>query len=69
MLLLWEANIDVQFIHESSMVLDRYITAYITKAEKNSTAALWEDCNKNRTLKGNSFFIEFESLIYYNQLI
>lgn len=50
-LLLWEANMDIQYIHETSQVLDRYITTYITKSEKNSTEELWETCNKNVSLR------------------
>ncbi len=50
--MIWQANVDLQFIRESSSVLDRYITSYITKAEKNSTAAIWEECNNNKTLQG-----------------
>lgn len=34
-LLIWGANIDIQYIKESSTVLNRYITTYMTKSEKN----------------------------------
>jgi hypothetical protein len=51
-LLLWEANIDIQFIAESSYALNRYITAYITKAEKNSTESIWQECSNHKTLQG-----------------
>jgi len=49
-LLLWRANMDIQFLGEKSMVLNRYITTYITKAEKNSTQAVWDDLNKTNSL-------------------
>ena len=32
----WGGNSDWQFVGDFSMVLDRYITGYISKAEKNS---------------------------------
>lgn len=51
-LLLWEGNMDIQYIPEKSMILNRYISSYVTKAEKNATKKLWEDCNKNRSLHG-----------------
>jgi hypothetical protein len=49
-LLVWKGNMDIQFIPEKSMILNRYISNYVTKAEKNATQDLWEDCNKSRTL-------------------
>ena len=51
MLLLWGANIDLQYIGEHTMALDRYITSYITKSEKDSTKKLWDECNRSKTLK------------------
>ena len=36
LLLLWKANVDVQYIAENSMALTGYITAYVTKAEKSA---------------------------------
>ena len=50
LLLLWEGNIDIQYVGETSMSLDRYITGYITKPEKNATNQLWEECNHNKSL-------------------
>ena len=35
LLLLWKANMDIQFISESSLALGYYITGYVTKAEKS----------------------------------
>jgi hypothetical protein len=51
LLLAWKGNVDIQYIGEQSMALDRYITTYITKAEKNATKKLWEDCNKAKHLR------------------
>lgn len=53
MLLIWQANIDIQFIRDSSLVLDRYITSYITKSEKQATQEIWDTCNNNKTLQGS----------------
>ena len=50
LLLLWEGNIDIQYVGETSMSLDRYITRYITKPETNATNQLWEECNQNKSL-------------------
>ena len=32
--MLWKANIDVQFVSESSLALAHYVSRYVTKAEK-----------------------------------
>ena len=36
LLLLWQANMDIQFVAESSLALTHYVTGYITKVEKSS---------------------------------
>ena len=46
LLLLSAANLDIQFIGEFTMALDKYITVYITKPERNATQKLWDKCNK-----------------------
>ena len=43
---------DIQYIHEKSMVLNRYITCYVTKKEKSMIDTVWEDCNNKKTLQG-----------------
>ncbi len=54
-LLAWEANTDIQYIGEESMALDRYISSYITKKEKNATHKIYEDCNKSSSLKSKLY--------------
>lgn len=34
LLLLWKANMDIQFVSESTLALAQYVTGYVTKAEK-----------------------------------
>lgn len=55
LLLLWASNVDLQYIGETSMALDRYITSYITKAEKNATEKIWEELNSNKSLKSRLY--------------
>jgi ATP-dependent DNA helicase PIF1 len=52
LIVIWGGNMDLQFIGEDSMVLDRYVTGYITKPEQNATKKLWEDAQKAKTLRG-----------------
>ena len=39
-------------LHENSLVLNRYISGYLTKAEKRATDTLWDECNKRPSLAG-----------------
>jgi hypothetical protein len=52
LLLLWEFNIDIQFISTIEEALNRYVTGYMTKSEKQNTASIWNECNNNKTLHG-----------------
>lgn len=56
MLLIWDGNIDVQYIGCKSFSLHKYITDYISKAEHNHTQEIWDECNSNRTIRGNMYF-------------
>jgi hypothetical protein len=49
---IWCGNHDLQYMLSQSIALDKYITSYITKAERNNSEELWDECNKNKTLKG-----------------
>ena len=40
-LMLWKANIDLQYIGESSLAIARYVTGYVTKAERSNMQDLW----------------------------
>ena len=43
LLLLWKANIDIQFVAESSLALAHYVNGYVTKAEKSSMQEIWQE--------------------------
>ena len=49
-LLLWKANIDIQFVAESSLALSHYVAGYVTKAEKSSLQEMWQEISHNSTL-------------------
>ncbi len=36
LLMLWKANIDIQFVAESSLALAHYVSGYVTKAERSN---------------------------------
>ena len=41
LLLLWKANIDIQFVAESSLALAHYDSGYVTKAERSIIQDIW----------------------------
>ena len=50
LLYLWKANLDIQYVADSSLVLAHYVTAYVTKAEKSHMQELWEDISEQESL-------------------
>ena len=50
LLMMWKANMDVQFIAESSLVIAHYLTAYVTKAEKSNMQDLWQEISSNKSV-------------------
>ena len=62
LLLLWKGNIDLQYIHEKSLVLNRYITSYVTKSEQVASQALWEEVNHNKSLRSSLKSFALKSL-------
>ena len=49
-ILLTKANMDIQFIAESSLALAHYVTGYVTKAEKSSMQELWQEVSSNKNI-------------------
>ena len=50
LLLLWQANMDIQFTAESSLILAHYVTGYVTKAEKSNMQEVWQEVNSNSSI-------------------
>ena len=47
---LWKANIDIQFVAESSLALAHYVSGYVTKAEKSSMQEIWQEVSDNKSI-------------------
>ena len=45
-LMLWKANIDIQFVAESSLAL----SGYVTKAERSSMQEIWQEVSENKSI-------------------
>ena len=62
LLLLWKANIDIQFVAESSLALAHYVIGYVTKAEKSSMQELWQQISDNKSIYGRLWSFGVRSL-------
>ena len=50
LLIVWEGNLDAQYIHEKSYTLTSYITKYNTKGEKSTHDISFSDIQTNKPL-------------------
>ena len=50
LLMLWKANMDVQFIGESTLAIAQYVTGYVTKAEKSNLQDLWQEISYHQSI-------------------
>ena len=58
-LLLWKANVDIQFVSESSLAPADYVSGYVTKAEKSHLQDMWQEVSSDKT-----FTVDFSALVY-----
>ena len=49
LLMLWKANMDIQFIAESTLAIAQYVTGYVTKAEKSNMQDLWQEVSSHQS--------------------
>ena len=50
LLMLWKANIDVQFVAESSLALAHYVSGCVTKAERSNMQEIWQEVSENKSV-------------------
>ena len=50
LLMLWKANMDIQFIGESLLAIAQYVTGYVTKAEKSNMQEVWQEVSSHQTI-------------------
>ena len=62
LLLLWRANLDIQFVSEDSLALAHYVTGYVTKAEKSHLLDLWNEVTSDRSLYSKLWSVGVRSL-------
>ena len=49
-LMLWKANMDIQFVAESSLALAHYVSGYVTKAERSNMQEVWQEVSENHSI-------------------
>ena len=62
LLMLWKANMDIQFVAESSLALAHYVTGYVTKAERSNMQELWQEIGSNQTVYSKLWSFGLRSL-------
>ena len=62
LLLLWKANIDIQFVAESSLALAHYVSGYVTKAERSNFQDIWQEVSEDKSIYSRLWFFGICSL-------
>ena len=62
LLMLWKANIDVQFVEESSLALAHYVSGYVTKAERSNMQEIWQEVSENKSVYSRLWSFGIRSL-------
>ena len=62
LLYLWKANIDIQFVAESSLALAHCVSGYVTKAERSNLQDIWEDSGRDKSVYGQLWSFGLRSL-------
>ena len=60
--LVWEGNMDIQYIGEKSAILNWYITKYTTKAEKSHSNAAFAEVTSTKSLASHLWNVALRSL-------
>ena len=61
-LMLWKANMDIQFVAESSLALAHYVSGYVTKAERSNMQEVWQEVSENHSIYGRLWSFGIQSL-------
>ena len=60
--MLWKANIDIQFVAESSLALAHYVSGYVTKSECSNMQEIWQEVSENKTVYSHLWSFGLRSL-------
>ena len=62
LLMLWKANIDIQFIAEASLALAHYVSGYVSKAERSNMQEIWQEVSENKSVYSRLWSFGIRSL-------
>ena len=62
LLMLWKANMDLQYVGESSLAIAQYVTGYMTKAEKGNMQDLWQEVSSHSSIYSRLWSFGIRSL-------
>ena len=62
LLMLWKANMDIQFVAESSLALAHYVSGYVTKAERSNVQEIWEEVSESKSIYSRLWSFGIRSL-------
>ena len=60
--MLWRANMDLQYISETSLALTEYVSGYVTKAEKSNVQDIWNDISNSDSVYKRLFQFGMRSM-------
>ena len=60
--MLWKANIDLQFVGESTLVIANYVTGYVTIAERSNMQDLWQEVSSHTSIYSKLWSFGIRSL-------
>ena len=74
LLLLWQVNMDIQFVFELRLALAHYVSGYLPKAERSNMQDIWQEVEKARAFKDASGTLPYnasahESVVFTRQVI
>ena len=61
-LMLWKANMDLQYVGESSLAIAQHVTGYVTKAERSNMQELWQEVSSHSSVYSKLFLFGVRSL-------
>ena len=50
LLMLGKANMDIQYVGESTLAIAQYVTGYVTKAERSNMQDLWQEVASHNSI-------------------
>jgi hypothetical protein len=62
LLMLWKANIDIQFVAEASLALAHYVSGYVTKAERSNMQEIWQEVSDSKSIYSRLWSFGIRSL-------